>query len=46
MTRGRIERSFDVLGLTVANKTIANFIEKASRLLRAKAQHGFGRYCA
>jgi hypothetical protein len=40
---GRIERGFDFLGyhfgpagLTVAKKTIANFIEKASRLYEQK----------
>ena len=42
---GRIERGFDFLGyhfspagLTVAAKTIANFIEKASRLYEQKCR--------
>lgn len=43
---GRIERGFDFLGyhfspgLTVARKTMANFIEKASRLYEQKRRTG------
>jgi RNA-directed DNA polymerase len=47
---GRIERGFDFLGyhfspagLTVAAKTIANFIEKASRLYEQKRRAGSAR---
>ena len=47
---GRIERGFDFLGyhfgpagLTVAAKTIANFIEKASRLYEQKRRAGLAR---
>jgi hypothetical protein len=45
---GRIERGFDFLGyhfspsgLTVAAKTVANFIEKASRLCGQEGGAGF-----
>jgi len=51
---GRIERGFDFLGyrfrlagLTLAKQTIANLIEKASRLYeQKKAPRGFSRDCA
>jgi hypothetical protein len=50
---GRIERGFDFLsyhfgpaGLTVARKTIANFIKKASRLYEQERGTGFCRRCA
>ena len=37
---------FSPSGLTVAKQTIANLIEKVSRLYEQKAQRGFGRHCA
>jgi hypothetical protein len=50
---GRIERGFDFLGyhfgptgLAVAKQTLANFIEKASRLYEQEREGGFSRRCA